>query len=250
MWEFSVEFYNKDYAILFKNSIEKYVKTSNGIITLLSINSLNKVLIAIPINVKKQIVELIKNKIAENILLIYKKKYILSNLNFNTSNNTKMNVFLKALVCFDSETDKDIIVNRLSEFNKKIVVESFINFKISFLKRKWNELIDLANDNCFYLTNEDTFNELIKFLISNLENRVDAVNLFNRDDCYFICDKNGRVIEDFLCDNAGKYDDEKLLTNLIALNPEKIIVHSESLFKDRFLNNLYELFSNRVEIYK
>lgn len=250
MWELTIEFYNKNFALLFKQSIEKDVKLLNGIITSLIVNNSTKILVAIPNCYKKQLSVIIKNRIAENILLYYKKQYIISKLNFNKTNTIKMDVFLKALVCFDSETDKEIIINRLNFFNKKIVMESFINFKISFLKRKWNELVDLANDNAMYLSSEDTFNELIKFLISNLENRISAVNIFNKDNCYFICDANGKAITDFLCDEDAKYDDEKLITNLIALNPEKIIIHVNNYVKDRLINNLYEYFSNRIEIYK
>ena len=61
-----------------------------------------------------------------------------------------MQIFLKALVVFDSETDKAIIYERL-KFDSNLVVNSFINFKLYFLKRKWKELIDLANDNYIYL---------------------------------------------------------------------------------------------------
>ena len=250
MWEFSIDFYNEKFAILFKKSIEKDIKLLNGIITILKTNNLIKVLIAVPYNYKRRFIKFIKTKVAENILLCYKKDYIISRLCFNQISSTKMHVFLKALVCFDSETDKDIILKRLEDINKKIVVESFINFKINFLKKKWNELVDLANDNSSYITSEDTFNELIKFLISNLENRINAVNIFNKNNCYFLCDTNGKVIDDFLCEDAGKYDEEKLLTNLIALNPEKIIIHDQIYVEDKLLNNLYEYFSNRIEFYK
>lgn len=250
MLEFSVDFYNEENANMFKESIDKTVKSFNGIVTIFKTNNFFKILIAVYDYYKKEIIKTIKTKIAENILLYYKKDYIISRLNFNKNSNIKMQVFLKALVCFDSEIDKEIILNRLENINKNIVVESFINFKVNFLKRKWNELIDLANDNAIYLTSEDTFNELIKFLISNLENRIGAVNIFNKNNCYFLCDVNGSVIDDFLCENSGRYDDEKLLTNLIALNPEKIIIHEKNLVEDKLLNNLYEYFSSRIEICK
>lgn len=249
MWEYCISFEDKNSAEVFSNSIYSKIKSHGGIITSLNDNCFYKVLIALPIIERFKVHNLIKEKIAETILLCIKSEYILSRLDFEINNTSSMQIFLKALLVFDSDTDKDIIVERLN-FDSNLVVNSFVNFRLTFLKRKWNELVSLANDNAMYLLSQDSFNELIKFLISNLEYRCYAVNVFFKQDCYLLCDMKGEVVKDFLIDKNIMYDDSKLLTNLVALNPEKIIVHGSKNLKDKLLSTLYEFFSNRVELSK
>ena len=250
MWEYCISFEDKNSADIFSNSIYNEIKSHGGIITTRDGDCFYKVLIALPIIERFKVHNVIKEKIAETILLCIKSEYILSRLDFETNNaSPSMKVFLKALIVFDSDTDKDIIVERLN-FDSDLVVKSFVNFRMSFLKRKWNELVSLANDNAMYLLSQDSFDELIKFLISNLEYRCYAVNVFSKKDCYFLCDMKGEVVKDFLIDKNIMYDDSNLLVNLVALNPEKIIVHCNNNIKDNLLKTLYEYFSNRIELCK
>ena len=170
MWEYVISFDDNISSKYFENEIKSTIKQHNGIITELSYNNYNKVLIAVPIIERFKIHNFIREKIAETILVKFKAQYILSRLNFDLTPTTDMQIFLKALVVFDSDIDKEIIMERLN-FDSNLVVSSFLNFKLSFLKRKWQELVGLANDNSMYLLSKDSFLELIKFLISNLEHR-------------------------------------------------------------------------------
>ena len=135
-----------------------------------------------------------------------------------------MNVFLQTLVCFDGEADKHFIEQCL-DFDDRVFVDAVVAFKLKFLKKKWEELVSLANENVMYFLSEDSLLELIKFLISNLEHRCYAVNVFSKSDCYFLCDLQGKRIDDFMLEKQGIYEDGSLLSTLVALNPEKIIVH-------------------------
>lgn len=249
MWEFCIAFDDETQAQNFRKSISADIKQIQGVATVLVSTCFAKVLIAVPNEVKTKVKDLLVEKIAESILVYYKKNYILSKLNFDVCHSTRMQVFLKALVVFDSDTDKEIIIERI-DLKNDIVVKSFVDFRLTFLKRKWDELVSLANDNAMYLVSEDTFGELIKFLISNLEYRCYAVNVFSKKNCYLLCDTQGNVINDFLIEKNIVYDDNMLITSLVALNPEKIIVHCNSFVKDKLLKTLYEFFSNRLEICK
>ena len=93
-------------------------------------------------------------------------------------------------------------------------------------------------------------NHNLKFLISNLEYRCYAVNVFPKNNCYLLCDTQGNCINDFLIDKNIIYDDNNLLTSLIALNPEKIIFHCNSNVRDNIINSLFQYFSNRIVICK
>lgn len=249
MWEFCICFDKEIDSQDFVKKITKYIKENKGIVVSIFLHEVYKVLVAVPSEIKDKITMYLQEKLAEIILTNYKKDYILNRLNFEKSATTNMKVFLQTLVCFDSDIDKQIIVERMN-LSKNFYLKSFIDFKLNVLKTKWQELITLANDNIMYLLSDDSFVELIKFLISNLEHRCYAVNIFSKQNCYLLCDLEGKVINDFLIDKNIFYDDNKLLTSLIALNPEKIIIHTNNTLKDNLLKNLYNFFSNRIEICK
>ncbi len=249
MWEFCICFDSLKMAEYFANKVNLVIKSCKGISACVSMNGRSNVLVAVPKEKTEFAKAFVKEKIAECILFFYKKDFIVSNLNFEKPNTPYMNVFLQTLVCFDGETDKHFIEQCL-DFDERIFVDAVVAFRLKFLKKKWEELVNLANENVMYLLSEDSFLEFIKFLISNLEHRCYAVNVFSKGDCYFLCDLQGKKIEDFMLEKQRIYEDCSLLTTLVALNPEKIIVHCNKFVKDKLLRNLLSLFPNRIEICK
>ena len=249
MWEVSICFESPKMAEYFASKINMVIKSCKGISACITLNGQNCVLIAVPKDKEEFAREFVKQKIAECILFFYKKDYIVSKLNFEKPKTTYMNVFLQTLVCFDGEADKHFIEQCL-DFDDRIFVDAVVAFKLKFLKKKWEELVSLANENVMYFLSEDSLLELIKFLISNLEHRCYAVNVFSKSDCYFLCDLQGKRIDDFMLEKQGIYEDGSLLSTLVALNPEKIIVHCNKFVKDKLLRKLFSLFPNRIEICK
>lgn len=249
MVEFCFYFESDMIAEGFKTKIFDYIKNRHGIVVSVLCLNYHVVLVAVPSEEQNEIKNFLREKIAEIILLFYKRDYILDKLDFEKAKNDNMKVFLEALFCFDSDLDKEVILENLN-FKHVLYFNSFINFVLRFLKSKWDELITLANDNVMYIVCEDSFLELIKFLISNLEHRCYAVNIFSKQDCYLLCDIEGKSINDFLVEKNIIYDDTNLLTSLIALNPEKIIFHCNDCLKDNLIKKLYNYFSSRIEICK
>lgn len=249
MWEVSICFESSKMAEYFASKINLVIKSCKGISACITLNGQNCVLVAVPKDKEEFARDFVKQKIAECILFFYKKDYIVSKLNFEKPKTTYMNVFLQTLVCFDGEADKHFIEQCL-DFDDRVFVDAVVAFKLKFLKKKWEELVSLANENVMYFLSEDSLLELIKFLISNLEHRCYAVNVFSKSDCYFLCDLQGKRIDDFMLEKQGIYEDGSLLSTLVALNPEKIIVHCNKFVKDKLLRNLFSLFPNRIEICK
>ena len=249
MVEFCIYFENETQAEGFKAKIFDYIKNRQGIVVSVLCLNYYAVLIAVQEKDKKDAFLFLKEKIAEIILLFYKRDYILNKLDFDKVKSDNMKVFLEALFCFDSDLDKEVILENL-RFKNTLYFDSFINFALKFLKSKWDELISLANENVMYIVCEESFLELIKFLISNLEHRCYAVNVFSKKDCYLLCDLEGKSINDFMVEKNIVYDDTNLLTTLIALNPEKIIFHYDDDIKESLIKKLYNYFASRIEICK
>ena len=149
--------------------------------------------------------------------------------------------FEKALQYFDKETDRYLVEKYLT-FDKNIYLESFFEFKLKILKSKWLELTKIANENSSYLLTEETFIELLKFLIDNLEISFDTVNIISELDGYQLLDENFKDIEML----TEKGDGVWLVENIIALSPRKINIYTDNSSEE--LNLINSIYSTRTNI--
>lgn len=159
------------------------------------------------------------------------------------------------MIAFDRETDKYLIAHNL-KIEKDIYLDSFYNFRLKSLKNKWSELIKLANENASYLLCNDTFIDLLKFLIENIEISNALVNVVKKQESFFICDEKFNQIntkDEGLCllKNYGKPQNEAeidLITSLIALSPKRINVYCDKNENNSTLSLISQLFGHRVSI--
>lgn len=191
--------------------------------------------------------------IADTISIFYKLEYIERNLKLRLKEEMYLDAFEKALIAFDRETDKYLITHNL-KIDKSIFVDSFYNFNLRQLRGKWQELIKLANENASYLLCNDTFIDLLKFLIENIEISSGLVNVVKEEDIFLICDEKFNTIhteDEGLCSlkksEAGDTEID-LITSLIALSPSKINVYCNQFENNPILTLISQIFGNRVSI--
>lgn len=250
MLEYSIFFTRNKFELAKSLSlkIKEKVKELSGVETLIVGNFDINILIAVPDCNGEVFKEYITDILVKIYTTNYKLDYLLKNFNFEVTSDLNMKAFIKTLLVFDIETDKKIVKQKLYNVNT-IVLDSFFNFRLVILKKRWEDLINLANDNVMYLMSKDTFVELIKFLVSNIEFRSDYVFVKQNGDQFNLYDENGLNINDEF-DESDVSNEVFLITSLIGLNPKRIRIDTTYSLKDNALSLLYELFNNRVEILK
>ena len=108
-------------------------------------------------------------------------------------NNVYSEMFIRALSRFDQNLDIRDITLAIYEFNT-INLQSFFYFRLTGMKRRWEELIKLTNENTVWQLSKQSFEDLLKFLISNLESQIDFVDIVINDKTTIIYDKNNNLI--------------------------------------------------------
>ena len=224
-----------------------------SIITTYSENNKEYIVVACENIEKPRIVFIITDVISEIINGFYKLEFIEKNLMLPIKDNINLCAFKKALVAFDKETDKYIIGREL-KINKNLFLDEFFNFRLKQLKRKWMEIIKMANDNAGYLLCNDTFIDLLKFLIENIEISRDTVNVLKKGDEFIICDEQFNEIEVDRCTSINENDVVKdqnisLITNLISLSPKKIILHCNICENSPVLSLISQIFDKRICVF-
>lgn len=242
MWEFSIML-ESDHAKVAKflfNSLKKYVEEVGGIITSFEEAGLIHIVIACDNAEKTRLFYYVKSYITEAICSYFKNEFLRKNLKVNLKNKVSITAFEKALQYFDKETDR-YLVEKYLNLEKNIFLESFFEFKLKILKSKWLELTKIANENSSYLLTDDTFIELLRFLVDNLEVSFDTLNIISDSDGYQLLDENFKDATTSL-----KGDAVWLIENVIALSPRKINIYTDTPSEE--LNLISSIYSSRTNI--
>lgn len=93
------------------------------------------------------------------------------------------NLLLHTLVAFDRETERELIQAAMP-MRDGISLDGIFYFRMQELQARWREIGDLAMDNALYLIDEDTLNELIRFLISAVNPKIMRLDVRQQDNRY------------------------------------------------------------------
>ncbi len=242
MWEFSLNLKseNFDLARFFYNSLSAYISESDGVITSHEDNGNISVLFAVKDEQKEKAQMLIANAIVEVICTKFKADYLNKFLMLPEHDKIGMSAFKKALLNFDKETDRFIVKKNLNLRNS-LYLESFYYFRLSALRDKWAELVSLSNENREYLISAESFIDLLKFLVDNLDICEDEINVVKEDGGYRIFSE-----ECVLAD--GLISEESMVSSVIDLSPQKINLYFNETSKA--ISLLERIFEERITVNK
>ncbi len=238
MWEFSLNLYNEELAKHLLGSLQTLVKQTGGVITSHSENGYSSILIGVHETKREQLEKALSRFITQVICTYYKSSFLDKFLFLPQHDKMGVLAFKKALLNFDRETDYYIIQKSLS-FDSDLYLESFYEFKLKNLKSKWTELVSLANENRDYLISADAFNDLLKFLVDNLEICEDEVNVIEDEEGY-------KIYLEMQDGERGQYqnktfNEEGLISSIIDLSPQKINLYCQGVNNTTsLLERLYE----------
>ena len=247
-WEFSLFFPRELFSYfseLKSNLKNKFILEKNCVsISFCNENVDDKYvfLIAVTEDVYKKNILYIKSQIAKIILLYYKPKTILSVIkNFDLINHDNV-ILLDILSNFDATDDINYILSNLSLCDK-MYLDSFVCFKLKYLKKRWKEIGGLINENSHFLMDTAIKNELMQFLMDGIETGVEFVKLSSNGSKIYI-----QSTEKLECNNIyySKLDYDDLLFTIISNKPKKLEVECYKNFNVNFINELSILFGNKL----
>ena len=168
MWELSisVDTQNIDIAKFIYQALKTQTEEFGGVVTCYEEFEKIFVLLACPVEEQGRASVVVERCIIKAICSFYKEKFVDENLRLPIHENISLTAFKKALLNFDRETDFYIISKNLV-LDKNFYLDSFYNFKLKALRDKWEELVNLANENGDYLVSSEAFFDLLKFLIAD-----------------------------------------------------------------------------------
>ena len=239
MWEYSINFSfkNEKIALGFFDKIKKDVLKFNGLTVYAKQDEIIKIVLAVDKQHQPETEIIILKAVGDLICNFFKSTFLNKYLFLPNQDEMSVLAFKKALINFDKETDYFLVSKHFS-FKENLFVESFYQFKLVQLREKWQELVRLANDNREYLVSADAFNDLLKFLIDNLDICKDEIDVIEDDnEHYYICEKGKK---------GEKLESLDLVTSLIDMSPQKINFYYKN--ENHAINLLKTIFDRRLNL--
>lgn len=175
---------------------------------------------------------------------ICKLEYISSRLSIAGLSDNANRLLWHTLVAFDRENEQALIENAF-EIEEGITLDGIYRFKLRELRDRWNEICTLTKENSFFLVDEPTYFELLRFLISAVNPKVRSLTLRQEGNDYIV---TGMSEENGLKLVLSK---EELVYYLVDFAPLELVLYGE--FSDAALKNqlqlLFDAKATKSEIY-
>ena len=241
MWEISLNIKreNENLANILYKSLLNAILSLDGIITINEDNGYISILVGVNEENKEKAKLAISSCIIELICTSFKMTFLDNYLVFPRHDKIGMLAFKKALLNFDKETDKFIIKKNL-DLSRDLFLESFYHFKLKSLQEKWSELVSLSNENSDYLLSSDSFIDLLKFLVDNLDICEDEISVVKEDEGYKIF-----TLEEGQYQNKV-FNEESIVSSVIDLSPQKINLYFNET--SSAINLLEKIFEERITV--
>ena len=241
MWEISLNIKSENTVvanILYKSLLNS-LQEMGGIITIDEDKNYISILVGVNEKFKQKAKSLITSCIIELICTNFKMAFLDNFLVFPRKDKIGMLAFKKALLNFDKETDK-YIVKKYLVLDHDLFLESFYYFKLKPLQEKWAELVSLSNENSDYLVSSDSFIDLLKFLVDNLDICEDEISVVKEDNGYKIFTLENGQYQDKV------FNEESIVSSVIDLSPQKINLYFSE--PSSAINLLERIFEERITI--
>ena len=172
-----------------------------------------------------------------NVIKSFKTHFVQTKLKFKSKDKLRAFALIKALVNFDISSDCKIIRYKL-DLKNELNILSFYRFCLSELRDKWCQLIDITNQNIGFLGFDDTYIDIVKFLVDGITEG-EEIKATMKDAKVCIYNKNNQLLKEY------NFDVEVFVDELISHNPTKLTLQGFSVDINNFL---MQLFAERIKI--
>lgn len=228
-----------------KSQIEPTLNQIDGISTELDDEYRSYYTLACSDTYRFQVNRALNSAVCEALSLGYKNIYVRHLLNVGYD-NFYQNVLVNTICKFDSEYDKQFI-SRIIGDSSTVCLDGYYNFKMSQVKRKWQEISKLVCDNNFLLYDNELIIELLQYLLESLTSRETFLSVSLQNDDYTLYNKDNTVLPKLKSIARAVNVEEEVMLNVICLKPGKLNVYyherpgkdfsdmCESLFNTQFI---------------
>lgn len=187
---------------------------------------------------KNKVKIILLNALNDLFTLVEKRIYFINALTMRFCDSLSRDMLVNTLSHFNLAAEREYVMSKLKlsgDFN----LDGFYNFVLRDLREEWRESAKMIRENADLVSEEESFNVILKFLLSGIEAQSKVIS---------VCKADGRYILSGAAEDAETifFSAEQLLMKLINIAPEKVII-KKSVTDNRLLKKLREIFCVREE---
>lgn len=164
-----------------------------------------------------QMRDTIKEGLVEMFGVVGKYDFIKRNLSLGLS-KTNYDLLIHTLVAFDRENEHKLL-NNVIRVEDNMTLDGIFNFKLCELKERWIEICNLTRSNGAYLYDDETYIELLRFLISAVNPKVNKLTVREENGGYSL---SGSLKNSVI--NIDAQTSAELMYYLIDLAPLELVI--------------------------
>lgn len=192
-----------------------------------------------------QVGRAVSSAACDALSLGYKNVYMRKLLNI-PYDNFYQNVLVNTICKFDSEYDRQF-VSRIIDDGSTVCLDGYYNFRMSQVKRKWQDISKLVCDNSFLLADNELIIELLQYLLDSLPSREQTLSVSLQEDEFTLYNKDNKVLAKLKSLARNATNEEDAVLNIICLKPANVNVYyhdkpckefcemCDTLFKAKFI---------------
>lgn len=124
---------------------------------------------------RAKLVGILKDCIVETFAVVAKFEFIKQHLSIYLK-PSQYEMLVHTLVAFDRENEHKLLRD-LIKVEDGLTLDGVFNFRLSELKSRWLEICKLTVSNGAYLRDDETYNELLRFLISAVNPKINNLTV-------------------------------------------------------------------------
>ena len=148
----------------------------------------------------------------------------------------KHNLLIKVLVNYDKKTDM-VIATALLKESPLLLLDALYDFGIAKLKCRWDEVAQLVNDNRTQLNQKPLRDELLRFLILNMDHKMKEVHVMAVNKHPTVCNSKLEPI---------KPEQPNVIDALVEAAPRQIFIHIDQNMTPETVKEIQQLFPNCI----
>ncbi len=186
---------------------------------------------------EKRAAALVKRALTELFLGREKKSFLSAGVEKLRIAPQSRKLLVHALTGFDRDVEERMMKERL-RFRRFFDIDGFRSFRMREFYVRWKEMCDLAGQHGSFLLNENTFNDLLRFLIDASKKRDSRALVIRSDGRYRLVEKRGNALAEEKTFDVF----EDLLCGLIDFAPCETVLKGFDYDEDyRRLNNIFDV---------
>lgn len=217
----------------------KRIRSSGGIVAATENGGRLDISVACENKDRQRIISTIREHIADMFLTTVKLEYLQAVLVLPGLKDDAYKLLLHTLAAFDRETERDIVYCALN-FGDNVALDGIFYFRLAELKRRWDDIAELAVNNAVYLHNDETLNALLRFLISAISPKISRIEVVKQNGGYKIKGDGGGRFE------YRVHSSEQLMLYLINIAPTQLTLCG-SFENDNIVDRLTAIFDVKSE---